>query len=220
MTDDMRDKDLPHRLLTAERDVFIPLLRRTAPEAFALRTAGCPDWTVRQVLAHCQAVLARVIEGRLEPGVFSPASNAADVAERDAWPLERLVDELEAGMTEAGPAIAAHENQRLRLVALGEWVHAGDVRDTLGEPGAYAAADDAVFDLLAFGSRGRKGPLVHAELTDRAEPLVLGVQDADRAPARLVTDTPTLIRLYAGRPLNGAHFELTGAEAEELNIFG
>ncbi|MEV8478997.1 maleylpyruvate isomerase family mycothiol-dependent enzyme [Streptomyces sp. NPDC051173] len=220
MTDDMREKDLPLRLLTAERDVFIPLLRRAAPEAFEIRTSGCPDWTVRQVLAHCHAVLVRVIENRLGPGVFSPASNAADVAERDTWPLDRLVDGLESAMTEAGPVLAAHENRRLSLVALGEWVHAGDVRDTLGEPGAYAAADDAVFDLLAFGSRLRETPLVHAELTDRAEPLVLGEPDADRAPARLVTDAPTLVRLYAGRPLNGAHFELAGAEAAELNIFG
>ncbi|MFF4528284.1 maleylpyruvate isomerase family mycothiol-dependent enzyme [Streptomyces sp. NPDC001407] len=219
MTDDIRDKGLPQRLLIAERDAFIPLLRRTAPDAFELRTAGCPDWTVRQVLAHCQAALARIIEDRLEPGVFSPASNAADVAERDAWPLERLVDELESAMTEAGPVIAAHENRRLGLVALGEWVHAGDVRDTLGEPGAYAASDDAVFGLLAFATRVREAPSVHAELTDRAEPLVLGAPDPQRAPARLVTDVPTLIRLYAGRPLNGAHFELTGAQPEELNIF-
>ncbi len=39
-------------------------------------------------------------------------------------------------MTEAGAAIA-RAGGPLDAVALGEWVHAGDVRDVLGVPGAY-----------------------------------------------------------------------------------
>jgi uncharacterized protein (TIGR03083 family) len=217
MPDDLRDPELPGRLLTGERDALMPVLRRTDEAAFELRTA-CPDWSVRQVIAHCAAALARVIEGRLGPGVFSPESNAADVRERDDWPLSRLLDALEHGMTEAGPVIAAREDGVFDAVAFGEWVHAGDMRDALGEPGAYGGdqVDLALF-FLGAASRRRSTPHVHAVLPSGT--LELGVGAEGRAPARLTTDAPTLIRLYTDRPLVGTRYELTGAEREELHIY-
>jgi uncharacterized protein (TIGR03083 family) len=217
MPDDLRDPELPGRLLTRERDALMPLLRRTGEEAFGLRTA-CPDWSVRQVIAHCSAALSRVIEGRLAPGVFSPESNAADVRERDDWPLSRLLDSLEDGMTEAGPVIAAREDGVLDGVAFGEWVHAGDVRDALGEPGAYGGDQvDLALVLLGVTSRRKSMPLVHAVLPSGT--LDLGVEAEGREPARLTTDAPTLIRLYTDRPLVGTRYELVGAEREELHVY-
>lgn len=133
---DVRDPELPGRLLRTERDLLIPLLRARPEADFALRTA-CPGWTVRHVLAHCGAVLTRVVERRFEKGVFEPEANDRDIAERDGLPVERIVDELERGMTEAGPVIA-RAGGVLDAVALGEWVHAGDVREAFGEPGARA----------------------------------------------------------------------------------
>lgn len=216
---DVRDPELPGRLLTTERDALLPLLRRTPEAAFARRTA-CPDWTVRQVLAHCSAALMRIVDLRLEKGVYSPESNAADVAERDDWPLDRVLDELERGFTEAGPVMAARGDGLFDLVALGEWVHAGDVREALGEPGAYAgeSIDDALA-LLPFACRRRGTPLVHAVLPGRQEPLALGVPVDGRDPARLTTDAPTLIRIFADRPLVGTSYELTGAAEKELHIY-
>ncbi|MDJ1137436.1 maleylpyruvate isomerase family mycothiol-dependent enzyme [Streptomyces iconiensis] len=219
-----RDAELPGRLLRSERDVFLPLLR-AAPEAdFSLPTASCPDWNVRQVLAHCGAALTRIIEGRLERGVYSDASNAADVAERDDWPLARVLDELERGMTEAGPLIAGHTHGRLDTVALGEWVHAGDVRDAWGLPGAYAdtSAGGDVPALLVIASTVRKDtPRVEVALTDASPAtLSLGNVHEDRAPATLTADTPTLIRLYTGRPLAASSYVLEGASPDELCIYG
>lgn len=60
----------------------------------------------RDVLAHCSAAVMRVVENRFEEGVFSPESNDRDIAERADWSPARIVDELERGMTEAGPVIA------------------------------------------------------------------------------------------------------------------
>jgi hypothetical protein len=77
-----------------------------------------------------------VVERRFEKGVFSPEANDRDIAERADWTNAQVVDELERGMTEAGAAIA-RAGGVLDMVALGEWVHAGDVRDVLGVPGAY-----------------------------------------------------------------------------------
>ncbi|MFB7667522.1 PLP-dependent transferase [Kitasatospora sp. NPDC056138] len=109
------------------------------------------DHLIVQRCLHCGAALVRIVEGRL-PG-FTPENNAADVRERRDWSLGRVLDELERGMIEAGPVIAAAGGE-LDVIALGEWVHAGDVREALGRPGAYESVgmDDALA-LLSTVSR-------------------------------------------------------------------
>ena len=57
-------------------------------------------------------------------------------------------------------------------------------------------------------------------LANADEPLRLGDTSGQRPPARYIGDGPTLVRLYAGRPVDGVSYELAGAEAAELNIFG
>ncbi|MEU5915688.1 maleylpyruvate isomerase family mycothiol-dependent enzyme [Streptomyces sp. NPDC004288] len=219
-TDDTRDPWLPDRLLRTERDLLMPLLRRTPEEAYELRTA-CPGWTARQVLAHCGAALVRIVEGRLEEGVFLPEANACDVAEREEWPVGRILDELERGLTEAGPVIADREDGRLDAVALGEWVHAGDVREAFGEPGAYCgAALDLALPLLSVTSRRRETPRLVGVLADRDDhPVSLGNPIEGRPAARFHGDAATLIRIYAGRPLVRTRYELTGAAEHELLIY-
>ncbi|WP_372347563.1 maleylpyruvate isomerase family mycothiol-dependent enzyme [Streptomyces sp. KL116D] len=212
-----RDPELPGRLLTTERDVLIPLLRARPDTDFALRTA-CPGWTVRDVLAHCSAALSRVVEGRFEEGVFSPESNDRDIAERASWSNQEVVDELERGMTGAGAAIA-RAGGALDGVALGEWVHAGDVREAFGEPGAYAGAGLPVaLRLLVRISRERGHVALHADVDDVDEPLVLG--SAGSPPGRFIGAAATLVRLYAGRPVIGVHYELAGVREADLNLFG
>ncbi|WP_367322299.1 maleylpyruvate isomerase family mycothiol-dependent enzyme [Streptomyces sp. HUAS ZL42] len=215
-----RDPELPGRLLTVEREALIPLLRARPDADFALPTEACPGWTVRDVLAHCSSALMRVVESRYEKGVFSPESNDRDIAERADWSNAQVVDELERGMTEAGPVIAKAGGV-LDMIALGEWVHAGDVREVLGEPGAYAGAGlpDALV-LLARITREKGHVPLHADLDDVDEPLRLGDVSGERPPARFIGDAATLVRLYAGRPVRGASYELAGVEPGELNIFG
>lgn len=217
---EVRDPDLPGRLLTLERDALVPLLRSRPDADFALPTLACPGWSVRDVLAHCSSALIRVVERRFEKGVFSPESNDRDIAERADWTNAQVLDELERGMTEAGPVIAKAGGV-LDRVALGEWVHAGDVRDVLGEPGAYAGAGlpDALA-LLARVTREKGHVPLHADLDDVDEPLLLGEVSGERTPARFIGEAATLVRLYSGRSVKGADFELVGVEAGELNIFG
>ncbi|MEU7697874.1 MULTISPECIES: maleylpyruvate isomerase family mycothiol-dependent enzyme [unclassified Streptomyces] len=219
-TDEERDPWLPDRLLRTERDLLMPLLRRTPEEAYELRTA-CPGWTARQVLAHCGAALVRIVEDRLEEGVFLPEANACDVAEREDWPLGRVLDELERGLTEAGPVIAAREDGRLDAVALGEWVHAGDVREAFGEPDAYCGdALELALPLLTVTSRKRETPRLVGVLADGATARVsLGNAIEGRPPATFKGDASTLIRIYAGRPLVRTRYELTGATEQELLIY-
>ncbi|MYR36703.1 maleylpyruvate isomerase family mycothiol-dependent enzyme [Streptomyces sp. SID4944] len=219
----VRDPELPGLLLRTERDALLPLLRATPESAYDLRTA-CPGWTVRDVLAHCAAALTRVVQDRLEQGVFSPESNERDIEERAGLPLPVLLDELERGMTEAGPVIAA-AGGKLDGVALGEWVHAGDVREAWGLDGAYAGRGlPYALGLLEGWRTGRRcrGPLPRW----RGGAGGLGRAPPDRRPvvrgpsARPVPgDAPTLIRLYANRPLVGTRYELHGVREGDLRLF-
>ncbi|NUS16938.1 MAG: maleylpyruvate isomerase family mycothiol-dependent enzyme [Streptomyces sp.] len=218
-TEDVRDPELPGLLLTTERDGLVPLLRSRPDADFERPTDGCPGWTVRDVVAHCSSALMRIVESRYEKGVFSPEANDRDIAERAEWTNAQVVDELERGMTEAGPVIAK-AGGALDLAALGEWVHGGDVRDALGEPGAYIGPGlPHALTLLARITREKGCLPLHADLDDVDEPLTLGAVSGERTPARYIGDAATLVRLYSGRPVAGRTFELAGAEAKELNIF-
>jgi uncharacterized protein (TIGR03083 family) len=222
MTDvnEPRDPGLPGLLLTTERDTLIPLLRSRPDADFALPTDACPGWSVRHVLAHCSAALTRVLESRFEEGVFSPEANDRDIAERAEWTNAQVVDELERGMSEAGAAIAKAGGV-LDRIALGEWVHAGDVREAFGEPGAYAGPGlPYALTLLARISRERGHVPLHADLDDLDEPLLLGDANGEHPPARFIGEASTLVRLYSGRPLDGARYELVGVGERELNLFG
>jgi uncharacterized protein (TIGR03083 family) len=209
-----RDPQRPERLLRAEHDTLLPILHRTPEAAFANPTA-CPGWPVRDVLAHCGAALTRAATGRLH--AFTPELNELDVTQRRDWPLPRLLSELEQGYLDAGPVIA-RAGGGLDAIALGEWIHGGDVRDALGEPLAYAS--DGFGDALALlAERARRRAVLLVEVSLPDEALRLGVPVPGRAPATLVTGRATLMRLFAGRPAGPADYQLSSAVPAELVIF-
>jgi uncharacterized protein (TIGR03083 family) len=210
----VRDPERPARLLRAEHDALLPILRHAAEPEFDRPTA-CPGWSVRDVLAHCSSALARVTADCLH--AFTPELNEIDVAERREWPLSAVLSELAAGYREAGPVIG-HAGGRLDGIALGEWIHGGDVRAALGAPLAYASDgfDDACA-LLAERTRRRGVPLAEVSLPDRA--LRLGVGEPGRPQATLVTGGAAMMRMFAGRPVEPSEYRLSGAAAEELVVF-
>ncbi len=211
---EVRDPGRPERLLRAEHDALLPILHRTPEPEFGRPTA-CPGWSVRDVLAHCSSALARVTADRLH--AFTPELNEIDVAERRGWPLSAVLSELAAGYLEAGPVIG-EAGGRLDGIALGEWIHGGDVRAALGEPLAYASEgfDDACA-LLVERTRRRGVALVEVSLPDRV--LRLGVGDSGRPQATLVTGGAAMMRIFAGRPAEPSEYRLSGAAADELVVF-
>jgi uncharacterized protein (TIGR03083 family) len=206
--------DLGARLLLTERDALLPILGRTPAGAFD-RPTVCAGWTVRDVLAHCGAALQRLAEGRLHG--FTPELNELDVAERRSWPLARVLAELEQGYAAAAPALTA-AGGKLDGVALGEWVHGGDVREALGEPGPYESdgVEDALV-LLVERSRRQAVPATLVRLPDRE--LRLGVVEGAPHVAVLATDVATLVRLSSGRHPDPARFRLDGADPEQYHLF-
>jgi hypothetical protein len=137
--------------------------------------------------------------GRLGKGVFSPESNDRDIAEHADRTNQQVVYELERGMTEAGPVIAGADGVLDAVaVAVGEGARGGRT-GCVGGGGRV---------------RGRRA----ARRAAPPRPYDPGARPP--APARFIGDAVTLVRLYAGRPVEGRAYELAGVEAKELNIFG
>jgi uncharacterized protein (TIGR03083 family) len=201
------------RLLMTESEALPPILRRATAETLG-RPTVCTEWSVRDVVAHCSAALNHVASGDVHG--FSPDENQADVDERRLWPPKRLIDELVRGYTAAAPVVDA-AGGRLDGVALGEWIHGGDVREPLGEPDPYTSVgSDLALELLV--ARSRRLPLVAVHLPDQA--LALGSTDLPRGPARLDTDFETLVRLLSGRRPDPDRYVLDGLDPAELVLFG
>jgi uncharacterized protein (TIGR03083 family) len=99
------------RLLAADHAELVGFARRVRPEAWDA-ASEVPGWTNKHILAHVaggndqlvQIILRKVIAGEpLEASLLdvdTDAENAARVAERIAWPVERLIAELEDGEEE------------------------------------------------------------------------------------------------------------------------
>lgn len=199
------------RLLRTEAAALIPILRATPGDAFA-RPTVCPGWSVRDVLSHCSAALAAVASGSLHR--FTPEDNEVDVAARRPWPLEDVLDELERGYEAAAEAIE-RAGGTLDDIALGEWVHGGDVRDAFELPDAYASAgiDDAL-TLIEARSKSRHAARVDVHTGGRK--LEFGEGDMQGA---LHADAATFVRLVAGRRPDPAQFTLTGVPMEAVLLF-
>lgn len=209
---EIRDHERAGRLLLTERDALLPILRRTDPADFDLPTV-CEGWSVRDVVAHCASALTRAAEGRLHR--FTSEDNEADVAERRSWSIADLLAELESGYGFAAPVVIAAGGS-LDGLALGVWVHGGDVREALSEPWPYGS--EGVEDALALlVKRARSTPLVRARIG--GQDLTVGVAVDGREPATLDTDVPTLVRLYAGRRPDPSRYRLSGARPDELVLF-
>ncbi|WP_285747105.1 maleylpyruvate isomerase family mycothiol-dependent enzyme [Lentzea sp. NBRC 105346] len=209
-----RDPKLAARLLLAERDELVPILRRMPIEKFDLPTA-CTGWSVRDVLAHCAAALTRLTEDRVHD--FCPKCNQEDIDDRRDHTITDILDELESGYVTAGEALSRSDG-RLDVIALGEWVHGGDVREALGEPNAYASAGiDAAITLLTSSNRVLKTPLTRVRTPDQE--WLLGTAEPGRETAELIAAVPTFIRLYTGRKAGPNDYRLRGASPEELVIY-
>lgn len=210
------------RLLRAEAAALMPLLHTLEPATFDLPT-DLPGWSIRDVIAHCAAALGDAVAGRSHG--FTPAENEVDVEARRGVPIWDLVAELQSAYAGAAE-LMDREPGRRDGIALGEWIHGGDIRSVLGRSDAYRS--DGVGDalqLLRERTVAREVPRTSVQLTDATD--VPGVGEAwrdfelgggtDPAAGRLRCDVATLFRLVAGRP--AAAFELDGVTAADLKVF-
>lgn len=214
------------RLLQIEATAIRTVLDRLQPDDFD-RPTVCTGWSVRDVLGHCGAALSRLSEDDLHN--FSPADNEADVAERRAWPIEQVLNELAAGYASATTLIDCAGGQ-FDGIGLGEWVHGGDVREAVNAPNAYTSDGvDLAFELLlerSAGKRGSRGRTRDRSIVEDKPVLYTDIDGVRRrfggdgpSVGTLSTDLETFVRLATGRPADPSRFVLTGADPRDLALF-
>ncbi len=200
------------RLLLLEADALCAILDRTPAAAFD-RPTVCAGWSVRDVLAHCGAALTAAASGDLHR--FTPEDNQRDVDERKGWPVADVISELKDGYRAAAVAVDAAGGP-LDGIALGEWVHGGDVREALGEEGAYASAGiDIALDLLFDRSARAEKPPLAVHLGGK----IRHFGAAGEPAGELRTDIETFVRLCGGRRPDPGRYRLTGAAPADLVLF-
>jgi len=207
------DPERAARLLLRKRDAVLPLLSSIGAEA-ADRPTLLPGWSVRDVVAHCGAAMTAVGLGQAR--TWTPEENQADVDVRRSWPFDQVLEELSAGYRAAARAVR-DAGGALDGLALGEWVHGGDVRDALGLPGAYAS--EGIEDALTLIEQRSRLPRFSVPPTRVYLPgreLQLGTPPG---AARLTADPATLVRLCAGRSPDPQRYRLVGATPEQLLLF-
>lgn len=123
------------RAYTAARQRMTALVRDAAPEHLQRAVPACPDWDVRQLLAHAVGVAADVAAGRIE-GAGSDRWTAAQVAARQDADVAALLAEWEQLAPALAEALRATEAMQAAQVVFDLSTHEHDLRGALGRPGA------------------------------------------------------------------------------------
>ena len=160
--------------------------------------AGCPEWTVKDVVAHLTGICSDIVAGNLE-GVATDPWTAAQVDARRPLPLAQLVAEWD----EVGPQIEAmlpsFPPEPATQLITDLTTHEHDLRGALDRPGARDS--DAVAIGLAFTA-----PNFLTSIADRDLPaLSLRAGDSEWAPdgarpaVSVSADRFELLRALTGR---------------------
>ena len=148
--------------LKAEREALTTYLRELPEGAWDKQTL-CPDWTVKQLMAHVVGIASDVANRRLD-GVGTDEANQRQVDERvdrspteilDEWEkegtlLERGILELDDEFWTAPYADNFNVGQALQRMVEDIWVHSQDIRIPLGEE---PVAGPGLISTLEVGSR-------------------------------------------------------------------
>ena len=110
------------------------LLVGASPEQLARQVPACPDWSVRDLLAHVTGVAADVAAGRIE-GAGSDPWTAAQVDARREHDRETLLAEWAEGRPALDEALLAIDPVLAAQVVFDVTTHEHDLRAALEQPG-------------------------------------------------------------------------------------
>lgn len=200
------------RLLQTESIEIVPILESLDSQDFN-RPTVCDLWSVRDVIAHCAAVLHDL--GMGEPGDFTPEANQRGVDLRSTWSLTDLITDLSSGYEAAIHTIDTTPD-RFDGIARGEWLHGGDIRDALDMSDAYTSAGvEIAVDLFHDRSTEMKKRAIVTRVDG-----TLRQFGADTDPVgRLATDTETFVRLCGNRRPDPSRWTGDGVEAGDFNLY-
>jgi uncharacterized protein (TIGR03083 family) len=187
-------------LYAATREQITKLLRDLGPDEVAtLRVPACPEWTVKDVIAHLTGVCSDILAGKLD-GVATDPWTAQQVEARKGTSLGEILDEWAT----AAPQVEAITGM-FPPEAAAQWVadivsHEHDLRAALNSPGASDSKALAV--ALEFLTRG----FLEYSVADKQLP-PLAVQtngkewrsNGGEVAATLRGDGVELMRSFSGR---------------------
>ena len=111
------------------------LLREAAPDQLALQVPACPEWQVRDLLAHAVGVAVDVSAGRIE-GAGSDPWTAAQVTARTGDGLEALLAEWTVAAPALRETLLTMDPVQAGQVVFDATTHEHDLRGALSRPGA------------------------------------------------------------------------------------
>lgn len=177
-----------------QRESLAELFAGLGKDQLTAQVPGCPEWTVRDVLAHLVGVPVDVMAGVVE-GSGSPAWTRAQVESRADRSVGDLLDEWEAVALTFEPALDG-------LGVLG-WIlvmdismHSDDVREALGQPLGESETHDLVLERL-ISSAGKRAASGSLTMWAGGRSWTLG--EGEPAASVRVMDTGELGRVLGGR---------------------
>lgn len=205
----------------ATRARVVNLARNLTDEELARTVPACPDWTVRDVLAHLTGIAVDATKGELE-GIGSPEWTQRQVDERKELTMDELLAQWEEAGRQIDGALEYFPKAAASLFVGDTVTHEHDIRLPLGQQGARE--EPAV--VLAvdgyhrwFGRRIKDRDMAAVRLLAEGREWVAGAGD----PAVTVEAPSTfdLLRGLTGRRTRDeiAAFEWSGDPEPYLDLF-
>ena len=127
-------EDLP-RIASETRARITGLVTGLDDAAASTRVPACPEWTIKDVVAHLTGVCADILAGKLD-GVATDPWTAAQVEARRAAPLDALLEEWAAAAAQVEPLVPMFPGRYGRQWIADITTHEHDLRAALDSPGA------------------------------------------------------------------------------------
>jgi uncharacterized protein (TIGR03083 family) len=141
---------LPAEIYCDARSRFVELVRGLPQEMHDRWVPACPQWSVRDIVAHLAGASADFIESNFPaPGVPFECWTATQVAKREGRSLEELLaewDELASTIVTMMRDGRVPEGPLINDVA----THEQDVRGALGKPGGRDAPGYALLSIASW----------------------------------------------------------------------
>lgn len=206
---------------SATRRSVIDLVSGLSDGDAGKRVPSCPDWRVRDLVAHLTGIAVDATKGELE-GVGSPEWTQRQVDERKSVPLDELLAEWEEAGRQIDGALEYFPKAAASLFVGDTVTHEHDLRLPLGRPGDRAAP---AIELAADGYARWLG----RRLTERELPSLLlraGGREwiAGKTEPEVTVEAPTvfdLLRALTGRRTRDeiAAFEWSADPEPYLDVF-
>ena len=203
------------------RERFSELVLAATPEELARTVPACPDWTLKDLLAHVAGIARDMTTGNLA-GVGDDEWTAAQIAAGASLSVEELVEAWAKDSEQVEGALELIHPAAAGLTVADLVTHEHDARGALGRPGArdVEAVDLSLYAHVRWlGRRLKENGIASLRVETPTDGWTVGPDDS---PAATVSGAPfELLRAITGRrtPDEVAALDWQGDPAPYLPVF-